>query len=203
MLEALPRIVEADPSVLYIVLGATHPEVVRHEGQTYKLELERLVKELGLQHNVVFRNYFVEDAELFEFLGAADIYVTPYLHREQLTSGTLAFAVGTGKAVVSTPYWAAEELLAEGRGKLVHFGDPEDMARAILEIVGDKQVFSAMKRRAYEYGRSIVWPKIGRSYGRLFDAAVSAVPMSLRQVSDMKEWKMAIDSMKSADGSVR
>ncbi len=122
MLRALPRIVKTDPLILYIVLGATHPEVLRSEGQSYKYKLEKIVKELGLQRNVVFHNRFVSDEELFQFLGAADIYVTPYLHKEQLTSGTLAFAVGTGKAVVSTPYWAAQELLAQERGKLVECG---------------------------------------------------------------------------------
>ena len=123
MLKALPTIVKAAPSVLYIVLGATHPEVLRREGQAYKLRLERMVRDLELQANVVFHNRFVSDEELFTFLGAADVYVTPYLNKEQLTSGTLAFAVGVGKAVVSTPYWAAQELLAQGRGKLVPFGD--------------------------------------------------------------------------------
>ncbi|UCF43437.1 MAG: glycosyltransferase family 4 protein, partial [Planctomycetota bacterium] len=121
MLKALPTIVRAHPEVLYIILGATHPEVLRHEGQSYKLKLERMVMELGLQSNVVFHNRFVDGEELFEFLGAADVYVTPYLNKEQLTSGTLALAVGAGKAVVSTPYWAAQELLAQGRGKLVRF----------------------------------------------------------------------------------
>ena len=117
-----------------------------------------------MQRNVVFHNRFVSDEELFLFLGAADIYVTPYLHREQLTSGTLAFAVGTGKAVVSTPYWAAQELLAQGRGKLVRFGDSEHIARSIVEIFSNDSLFSRMKRRAYEYGRSMTWPKIGKAY---------------------------------------
>ena len=116
MLRALPTIVKADPSVLYIVLGATHPEVLHHEGKSYKFKLDKIIKELGLEKSVVFHNHFVSDEELFQFLGAADIYVTPYLHREQLTSGTLAFAVGTGKAVVSTPYWAG--LVMESRKPL-------------------------------------------------------------------------------------
>ncbi|MHC4184839.1 MAG: glycosyltransferase family 4 protein, partial [Planctomycetota bacterium] len=121
MLKAMPAIVKADPSILYIVLGMTHPNVLKHEGESYRLSLQRMVKDLGLQEHVVFHNRFVNEEELHNFLCAADIYVTPYLNREQLTSGTLSFAVGTGKAVVSTPYWAAMELLAEGRGKLVGF----------------------------------------------------------------------------------
>jgi glycosyltransferase involved in cell wall biosynthesis len=172
MLRALPRIVEADPSVLYIVLGATHPEVLRHEGQSYKFKLDKIVKKLGLQRNVVFHNRFVSDETLFQFLGAADIYVTPYLHREQLTSGTLAFAVGTGKAVVSTPYWAAQELLAQDRGKLVRFGDSEHIAQSIVQILGNNSLFSRMKRRAYEYGRSMTWPKIGQQYWKLLSSQI-------------------------------
>ncbi len=175
MLRALPSIVKSDPSVLYIVLGATHPEVLRREGRRYKLKLEKLVTELKLDKNVVFHNRFVDDRQLFEFLGAADIYVTPYLNKEQLTSGTLAFAVGAGKAVVSTPYWAAEELLADGRGKLVNFGDSEELSAAILQILNNETLFFSMKTRAYSYGRSMTWPKIGRSYWKLFTAHKLAV----------------------------
>ena len=119
MLHAMPSIIKSDPSILYVVLGATHPEVLRCEGPTYQNKLRQIVSELKLQNNVVFHNRFVSDSELFEFLVATDIYVTPYLNPEQLTSGTLAFAVGAGKAVVSTAYWAAQELLANGRGRLV------------------------------------------------------------------------------------
>ncbi len=180
MLRALPTIVQADPSVLYIVLGATHPEVLRNEGQSYKFKLERIAKDLGLERNVVFHNRFVSDGELFQFLGAADIYVTPYLRREQLTSGTLAFAVGTGKAVVSTPYWAAQELLAQSRGKLVRFGDSEHMAQSIVEILSNNSLFNRMKRQAYEYGRSMTWPKVGQTYWKLLRAQVPSTPIRLR-----------------------
>ncbi len=190
MLKALPTIVKADPSVLYIVLGATHPEVLRSEGQSYKFKLDEIVKELGLQRNVVFHNRFVSDEELFQFLGAADIYVTPYLHREQLTSGTLAFAVGTGKAVVSTPYWAAQELLAEGRGKLVRFGDSEHIARSIVKILSNNSLFSRMKRRAYEYGRSMTWPKIGQAYWKLLNSQTSSVPTPLKSCVSSSNWKI-------------
>ena len=185
MLRALPTIVKTDPSVLYIVLGATHPEVLRHEGQSYKFKLDKIVKELGLERNVVFHNRFVSDEQLFQFLGAADIYVTPYLHKEQLTSGTLAFAVGTGKAVISTPYWAAQELLADGRGKLVRFGDSEHLARSILEILGDELLFCRMKRRAYEYGRSMTWPKIGRAYRELFEKYMPSILMQSKPISGL------------------
>ncbi|MHC4118608.1 MAG: glycosyltransferase family 4 protein [Planctomycetota bacterium] len=188
MLRALPAIVEADPSVLYIVLGATHPEVLRREGQSYKLKLENMVARLGLQRNVVFENRFVSDAELLEYLGAADVYVTPYLHKEQLTSGTLAFAVGTGRAVVSTPYWAAQELLAQGRGKLVPFGDSGQLARSVVEILNDDAISYRMKKRAYEYGRSMVWPRIGSIYWDLLKAQMPSVPIRLRPNVDSKDW---------------
>ncbi len=175
MLRALPSLVEADPSILYIVLGATHPEVLRLNGPSYRLKLKRMVVDLGLQNNVIFHHRFVDDEELFRFLGAADVYVTPYLHKEQLTSGTLAFAVGVGKAVVSTPYWAAEELLAQGRGKIVPFGDSKSMARSITEILENESLSLEMRRRAYEYGRSMTWPKVGQAYWKLFETLVPSI----------------------------
>jgi glycosyltransferase involved in cell wall biosynthesis len=189
MLKALPRIVEADPSVVYIVLGATHPEVIRHEGQSYEFELQEIVRDLGLHQNVVFYNRFVEDKELYKFLCAADVYVTPYLHREQLTSGTLAFAVGAGKAVVSTPYWAAQELLAQGRGRLVRFGDSEHMARAVLEILSHDTLSYTMRRRAYEYARSMTWPKVGQSYWRLFNTVAPSVQIASPSTATAQAWK--------------
>jgi len=170
MLRALPAIIEADPSVLYVVLGMTHPAVLKHEGELYRFSLQQMVKELSLQKHVIFHNRFVDDEELNNFLCAADIYVTPYLQKEQLTSGTLAFAVGTGKAVVSTPYWAAMELLANGRGKLVPFGDSNRMAQAIIDILKNDSLFYSMRRKAYDYGRPRTWPKIGQVYWKLFSA---------------------------------
>jgi glycosyltransferase involved in cell wall biosynthesis len=190
MLRALPPIVEADPSILYVVLGATHPEVLRYEGNSYKLKLEGMVMDLGLQDNVVFHNRFVPDEELFSFLGAADIYVTPYWHKEQLTSGTLAFAVGTGKAVVSTPYGAAEELLAQGRGKLVQFGDSENMAKAIIDILGNDSLFLKMRRQAYEYGRSMTWPKVGQAYWTLFETLVPSISIPPKIGVDIRGRRM-------------
>jgi glycosyltransferase involved in cell wall biosynthesis len=149
--------------------------------------LEKMVRDLGLQRNVVFHNQFVSDEELFQFLGAADIYVTPYLHKEQLTSGTLAFAVGTGKAVVSTPYWAAEELLADGRGKLVRFEDSEHLAQSIVEILSNNSLFHRMKKAAYEYGRSMTWPKTGQTYWNLFRSQAPSVTIPLRPSVDLQD----------------
>lgn len=189
MLRALPTIVKLDPSVLYVVLGATHPEVLHHEGQSYLCELKRIVKNLRLQKNVVFHNRFVSDEELFVFLGAADIYVTPYLHKQQLTSGTLAFAVGAGKAVVSTPYWAAEELLAQGRGRLVRFGDSEHIAQSVGELLSNDALFFRMRRLAYEYGRSITWSKVGRVYWNLLRSQASYAQMPLSADIGSLDWQ--------------
>jgi len=168
MLKALPQIKEAEPSVLYVILGMTHPLVVKYEGESYRFSLQRLVKELGCTEHAIFHNRFVSDEELHNFLCAADVYATPYLSREQLTSGTLSFAVGAGKAVVSTPYWAAEELLADGRGKLVDFGDWRRLAETVIEILRDEKLFYSLRRKAYDYGRSRTWPKIGGIYWKLF-----------------------------------
>ncbi len=170
MLKAMPAIIEAEPSVLYIILGMTHPSVLKNEGESYRFSLQQMVKELGLQKHVIFHNRFVNDEELHNFLCAADIYVTPYINKERLTSGTLSFAVGTGKAVVSTPYWAAMELLAKGQGKLVQFGNSKQMAEVIVEILRDYSLFYSLRRKAYEYGRSRTWPKIGQIYWKLFSA---------------------------------
>jgi glycosyltransferase involved in cell wall biosynthesis len=170
MLKALPAIVKADPSVMYIILGMTHPNVLKEEGELYRFSLRQMVKDLKLQEHVIFYNRFVDDHELHNFLCAADIYVTSYINEKQLTSGTLSFAVGTGKAVVSSPYWAATELLADGRGKLVGFEDSEQFAETIIEILQDDSEFYSLRRQAYEYGRSRTWPKIGQAYWKLFKA---------------------------------
>ena len=203
MLKAMPAIIEADPSVLYVVLGMTHPSVLKHDGESYRFSLQRIVKELGLHEHVIFHNRFVTDEELNNFLCAADIYATPYLNREQLTSGTLSFAVGTGKAVVSTPYWAAMELLADGRGKLVRFGDSDEMAEAIVEILQNDSLFYSLRRRAYDYGRSRTWPKIGQAYWKLFSVkqlpfriAAKAVPLSAEPTASIEVPEPSLSHLK-------
>ncbi len=193
MLKAMPTIMEAEPLVLYIVLGMTHPSVLKQDGESYRFSLQRMVKELGLQEHVIFHNRFVNDEELHNFLCAADIYVTPYLNREQLTSGTLSFAVGTGKAVVSTPYWAAMELLADGRGKLVDFGDSTQIAEAIIKILKKDSLFYSLRRRAYEYGRSRTWPKIGQAYWKLFSAKRLPVRISAKTTLSAAETISSIE----------
>jgi glycosyltransferase involved in cell wall biosynthesis len=194
MLKALPRIVKSRPSVCYIILGTTHPEVLRREGNSYKWRLQKMARDLQLEGNVAFFNSFVEDEELFLFLGAADVYVTPYLHKKQLTSGTLAFAMGAGKAIVSTPYWAAEELLDHGRGKLVGFGNSNDMACAILEILGDDSSSLGMRLRAYQYGRKMTWPKVAEAYLKVFEEQSAPISIPLWPRPSFSHRKVTVNS---------
>jgi len=168
VIRALPRVVSEFPDLVYIVLGATHPHLLRHEGEAYRVRLERMVAELGVKKHVAFYNRFVEIEELKEFLGAADIYITPYLNPAQAVSGTLAYAFGCGKAVISTPYWHAEELLADGRGIIVPFADHDAMADAILGLLRDEHARNAMRKRAYLLGREWVWNQIAYQYGESF-----------------------------------
>jgi glycosyltransferase involved in cell wall biosynthesis len=168
VIAALPAIVKRYPNVLYIVLGATHPHVKRHEGEAYRLRLQQQARELGVEENVVFYNQFVRLDELVEFIGAADMYITPYLNAEQTVSGTLAYTVGTGKAVISTPYWYAEELLANDRGVLVPFKDSAAIAKNVLELLENEPERHAMRKRAFLYGREMTWPQVAERYLELF-----------------------------------
>lgn len=164
MIEALRRVVKDYPNVVYVILGETHPNVRREHGETYRLGLQQRVRELGLESNVIFMNRFVELSELCEYLGCADIYITPYLNPAQITSGTLAYALGTGKAVISTPYWYAEDMLAEERGKLVPFRNSEALANAVIELIVNETDRHAMRKRGYTLGRSMIWKEVARSY---------------------------------------
>ncbi len=168
MIQALPKIVEKHDDVLYIVLGATHPNIKRIYGEEYRLSLQRLAEKLGVKQHVVFHNRFATLEELCEFLGATDIYVTPYVNEAQIVSGTLAYALGAGKAIVSTPYWYAEEMLAEGRGRLVPFCDSDALAQAIIELLDDEVERHAMRRRAYDFSRQMVWDEVAKRYLETF-----------------------------------
>ena len=170
-LRALPAIIRDFPNIIYIVLGQTHPSLLREEGEAYRLSLERLAKELGVQKQVVFFNRFVELEELMRFIGAADIYLTPYLTEAQSTSGTLAYAFGAGNAVVSTPYWHAAELLTAERGKLVPFRDAGAIAAAVVALLQDEPGRHAMRKNAYKLGREMIWSKVAESYLHTFDQA--------------------------------
>ena len=170
-LRALPNIIREFPNVVYIVLGQTHPNLLRDEGEAYRLGLERLAKDLGVQKHVVFFNRFVELEELMRFIGAADIYLTPYLTESQITSGTLAYAFGAGNAVVSTPYWHAAELLTAERGKLVPFRDAGAIAGAVVELLHDEPLRHLMRKNAYKLGRDMVWSRVAQLYAKSFEQA--------------------------------
>ena len=171
VIAALPAILAKHPNVVYIILGATHPHVKRHDGETYRLSLQWLAQEKGVEGQVIFYNRFVSLEELVEFIGAADIYITPYLDAAQITSGTLAHTLGAGKAVISTPYWYAEEMLAEERGALVPFRDPAALAEQVIDLLDNESRRHAMRKRAYLFGRAMVWPQVARRYMESFERA--------------------------------
>ncbi len=169
VLNALPHILAEFPDVVYIVLGATHPNELREHGEAYRLSLEILAKKNKLEKNVIFYNRFVELEHLKEFIGAADFYITPYLNEAQITSGTLAYAFGAGKVVISTPYWHAAELLAEDQGVLVPFGDATAIAREVIGLLRDDTRRHAIRKNAYKLGREMVWSNVARLYMRSFE----------------------------------
>ena len=168
VLRALPAVIQKHPDVAYIILGATHPHVLKLHGDEYRIMLQQLVRKLGIGEHVAFQNRFVELKELCEFLGIADIYLTPYPHEAQITSGTLAYAMGTGKAIISTPYWYATEMLAEDRGRMVPFNDPEAMAGQIISLLDNDVDRHAMRKRAYMFSRDAVWKEVARRYLQVF-----------------------------------
>lgn len=171
VIEAMPAIVKAHPNVVYLVLGATHPHLVAREGERYRLSLERLADERGVSEHVIFHNRFVSLDDLTEFIGATDVYLTPYLNEAQITSGTLAYVFGAGKAVVSTPYWHAKELLADDRGILVPFNDPGAIADAVCEYLDNPKRLKKTRQEAYRLGREMVWPAVAKRYLQSFQHA--------------------------------
>jgi len=173
MIDALPPIVKDFPDVLYIVLGATHPNVKRGHGEKYRISLERRVNELGLANNVVFHNRFVSLERLIQFLVATDIYITPYLSREQISSGTLAYALTCGKAIISTPYCYAEELLADDRGILVPFKNSEALTEKIQELLVNESKRNRLRKNAYQFGRQMIWREVANRYDGAFEQAVT------------------------------
>ncbi len=171
VIEALPAILAKHPNVVYVVVGATHPHVLRNEGETYRLSLQWMAQEKGVEGSLIFYNRFVSLEELVQFIGAADIYITPYLAEAQITSGTLAYTVGAGKAVISTPYWYAEEMLADERGALVPFRDPAALAEQVIDLLDNEAKRHAMRKRAYMFGRDMIWPQVARRYLESFERA--------------------------------
>jgi glycosyltransferase involved in cell wall biosynthesis len=171
VIDAMPEIIKSCPNAVYIILGASHPNLVRHEGEAYRDSLTARVRELGIEDHVVFFNQFVDQATLLDFISMCDVYVTPYLNEAQMTSGTLAYSFGLGKAVVSTPYWHAKELLGDGHGILVPFGDAKAISTEISALLTDDVRRQAMRERAYAASRSMTWPETAKRYLTTFENA--------------------------------
>ncbi len=168
MIQALPQVTKKHPDAVYIILGATHPHVIRTDGEGYRIELQQMAKKLGVADNVIFHDRFVTLEELSEFLGAADVYVTPYVSEVQITSGTLLYALGAGKATVSTPYWYATEMLSENRGIIVPFKNPDALAKEVSGLLNSDIERNAMRKRAYLFCRPAVWKEVARQYLEVF-----------------------------------
>jgi glycosyltransferase involved in cell wall biosynthesis len=168
---ALPEILASHSDLIYIVSGATHPHILRREGERYRESLKSLAERIGVTSHVIFNNRFVSAEELVDQVGAADIYITPYRHEAQAVSGTLAIALGAGKAIISTPYWHAIELLADGRGVVVPFDDPASIAKAAVALLSGDAERHAMRKRAYLHARATTWPKTARAYMASFQKA--------------------------------
>lgn len=179
-IRAMPTIVASRPDVLYLVLGATHPNILRRDGEAHRESLKRLAAQLGVADHVRFLDRFVDLPTLTRAIAAADIYLTPYLNEAQSVSGTLAYSFGMGKAVISTPYWHAAELLAEGRGALVPFADPEAIAAAVIGLLADPDRLRAMRETAYSLGQDMRWSRIGTRYRDVFDQARRDAPYRRR-----------------------
>jgi len=171
VIEALPAILSQNPNVVYIILGATHPHLLALEGESYRIKLERLAEDHCVTRNVIFYNRFVTIDELKDFIGATDIYITPYLNESQITSGTLAYSFGAGKAVISTPYWHAQELLANDRGILVPFADPEAIADGVNRFLSDPILMTATRKRAWKLGRKMIWSEVAQRHMESFKRA--------------------------------
>jgi glycosyltransferase involved in cell wall biosynthesis len=171
VISALPDIIARYPDTVYMIVGATHPHVIQHEGETYRLSLQWLAQQKGIESNIIFYNRFVSSEELIEFISAADIYITPYLSEAQITSGTLAYTLGAGKAIISTPYWYAQEILSDGRGVLVPFRNPAALAKQVINLLDNEAERHAMRKRAYMFGRAMIWSEVAQRYMESFKRA--------------------------------
>jgi len=190
MINAMPAIVKEHPNAVYLILGQTHPHILESTGDAYRLELQDLVTELGLEDNVVFHNQFVHLEMLVQYLQTSKIYAIPYLKKDQITSGTLSYALGVGAAVVSTPFWHAEELLANGRGKLVPFSDSAAMAKEINNLLSNDNEREMMRFKAYQYARSMVWREVSKMHINLISKIEERKPLETYKKSDIKNNKI-------------
>jgi len=173
LLKALPDVINLYPDLVYLILGATHPMIKKNEGEVYRQYLKNIVSELEIENNVVFHDKFVEKEELCNYILASDIYASPYLSREQIVSGTLTYAIGMGKAIVSTPYWYAEEMLSDNRGLLVDFGDTEGFKKALLYLIENPEKYNVIRQNAYNFGRKMTWENVGKEYTTVFHEALN------------------------------
>jgi glycosyltransferase involved in cell wall biosynthesis len=195
VIKALPAILSKRSNVVYMISGVTHPHVLRHEGDKYRLYLQNLAKSLGVEANVIFRNRFVSPQELVEVIGAADIYITPYKHKGQVVSGTLAYALSAGKAIISTPYLHATELLADGRGVLVPFDDPQALAAKTIELLDNGTARHAMRKRAYLYTRDMVWNRVAQQYMGSFERVYNERLRNPRATFSAQNTEKALDRL--------
>ena len=195
VIQALPSILSRHSNVVYMVSGVTHPHVLRHEGDKYRLYLQSLARDLGVEANVIFRNRFVSPQELVEVIGAADIYITPYKHKGQVVSGTLAYALSAGKAIISTPYLHAIELLDDQRGILVPFDDPEAIATKTIELLDNGTARHAMRKRAYLYARDMVWDRVAQQYMGSFERVYNERLRKPRATFSAQNTEKALDRL--------
>ena len=197
VIQALPAILSKHGNVVYMISGVTHPHVLRQEGDKYRVYLQNLAKELGVESNVIFRNRFVSPQELVEVIGAADIYITPYKHKGQVVSGTLAYALSAGKAIISTPYLHAIELLDEERGVLVPFDDPQAIAAKTIELLDNPTGRNAMRKRAYLYTREMVWNRAAQQYMGSFERVYNERLRNPRATFSAQNTEKALDRLPS------
>jgi len=191
VIRAMPSIVKKHPEVLYVVLGKTHPHIVAHAGEEYREYLQKLTNKLNMHNNVMFINKYVVEDDLMQYLKRADIYVTPYMNKSQITSGTLAYAVSGGAAVLSTPYWHAQTILAEGRGKFFDFSDDKGLSKIVVDLLDDPLEMIFLRRKAYNYGTQLIWPKIGLAYYNIFKEIIhSPYPVIPSQVFNDFEFSL-------------
>ena len=187
VLDALPEVVAKHPEVLYVIMGKTHPDIVRLHGESYRESLQKMVRDNALEDNVLFINKFMSNEDLFDYINASDVYITPYMSPEQISSGTLAYAVGLGKAIVSTPYWYAKELLADGRGALIPFKNTRALTEALLNLLSDRNNMDKMRLSAYEYGREMIWSQVSAKYQATFATVSKEYPKKrLKKISALR-----------------
>ncbi|UZR99955.1 glycosyltransferase family 4 protein [Chondrinema litorale] len=179
VIKALPEAIKEHPEILYIVLGKTHPNVLRHSGEEYRSYLQLLVKSLNLNNHVMFLNEYIDQKELFKYLSACDIYITPYINEAQITSGTLSYAMGAGCAIISTPYWHAKEMLEEGKGVLFEFKNFEQLSEILIDLLDQPNILNDYQKKANQYGKKISWLKIGDKYATLIKNILNKKPPTI------------------------